>query len=123
MSAASTPWEVEYTDEFAGWWATLTEKQQDSIAAAVELLEERGPSLDRQLVDTIHGSRHANMKELRPPGGNIRIFFAFDPASCAILLIGGDKTNRWKKFYDAMIPLADKLYDEHLQTLEREGKS
>lgn len=122
MSMTGTPWEVEYTDEFAEWWITLTEKQQDAIAAAVEVLEERGPGLGRQLVDTIHGSRHANMKELRPPGGSIRIFFAFDPVSCAILLIGGDKTNHWKKFYDELIPLADRLYDEHLHTLEREGK-
>lgn len=122
MSTVDTPWEVEYTDEFAAWWVTLTEKQQDSIAAAVEVLEERGPSLGRQLVDTIQGSRHANRKELRPPGGHLRIFFALDPVSCAILLIGGDKTNQWKKFYDAMIPLADRRYDEHLQTLERERK-
>jgi len=47
-------------------------------------------------VDTISSSRHANMKELRPPKGNVRILFGFGPRRAAILLIGGDKTNRWR---------------------------
>jgi hypothetical protein len=62
------------------------------------------------------------MKELRPLGGNLRVFFAFDPVSCAILLIGGDKTGKWIEFYETTIPRADDLYDEHLQTLRREGR-
>jgi hypothetical protein len=62
------------------------------------------------------------MKELRPPAGNIRILFAFDPLRVAILLIGGDKTNQWTAWYDRMLPVADALYDEHLETLRREGR-
>lgn len=77
--------------------------------------------LGRPLVDTIRGSRHANMKELRPPGGNLRVLFAFNPRRTAILLIGGDKTGRWQEWYDEMIPAADDLYDLHLRELEREG--
>jgi hypothetical protein len=61
------------------------------------------------------------MKELRPPAGNIRILFAFDPRRMAILLIGGDKTGRWQEWYQEMIPVADRLYDEHLEELRREG--
>lgn len=80
-----------------------------------------GPGLGRPLVDRIAGSRHTNMKELRPLRGNVRILFVFDPRRMAILLIGGDKTNRWKDWYDAMIPVADRLYDEHLRTLRDEG--
>jgi hypothetical protein len=84
-------------------------------------LEERGPALGRPYADTLARSRHANMKELRPPEGNIRILFAFDPRRSAILLLGGDKTNTWSAWYERMIPLADRLYDEHLESLRREG--
>jgi hypothetical protein len=89
-------WEVEYTDEFGARWGELTDAEQDAITAAVEVLEEDGPGLGRPLVDRVEGSRYANMKELRPPPGNIRILFAFDPRRTAILLIGGDKTGRWR---------------------------
>lgn len=70
-------WEVEYTDEFEAWWDDLTEEEQESIDAAVEILEERGPALGRPLVDVVQQSRHQNMKELRPTS-TIRILFAFD---------------------------------------------
>ena len=58
------------------------------------------------------------MKELRV--GSIRVLFAFDPRRTAILLIGGDKRDRWQQFYVHTIRLADKLFDEHLTELERE---
>ena len=114
-------WEVEYTDQFEVWWLTLGAEDQNSIRASVEVLEEQGPALGRPLVDTLKGSRHPNMKELRPTVGNIRILFAFDPRRMAILLIGGDKTNRWREWYQRMIPVADQLYDEHLDTLRKGG--
>lgn len=114
-------WEVEYTDEFGEWYGGLDETTQDAIIAAVAFLEERGPGLGRPVVDTVHGSRYSNMKELRPPGGNLRILFAFDPRRHAILLIGGDKTGRWRAWYDEMIPWADDLYELHLRTLREEG--
>lgn len=60
------------------------------------------------------------MKELRPPRGNLRVLFAFDPTRTAILLIGGDKTGQWQEWYVRMIPEADRLYDEHLAEIERE---
>lgn len=110
-------WEVEYTDEFASWWETLTVEQQESVIVAVRTLEKRGPGLGRPFVDTVRGSHHANMKELRPSGGYLRIFFAFDPRRAAILLIGGDKAKRWRVFYERMIPLADALYDDHLREI------
>ena len=91
------------------------------IDAAVEILEERGPSLGRPLVDTITGSRHKNMKELRPPIGNMRILFAFDPRRTAILLIGGDKSGQWSRWYKKMVPVADRLYDEHLDKFNKGG--
>jgi len=116
------PWEFEHTDEFEEWWDTISEEEQEDIALAVEKLEEQGPSLGRPLADTLENSRHANMKELRPPGSNIRVFFVFDPRRRAILLIGGDKTGRWRVFYEEMIPVADDLYDEYLDELREEGE-
>ncbi len=115
-------WEVEYTDEFGVWWDSLTEAQQDDIAVSVELLCNLGPHLPRPHSDTLKGSRHSNMKELRTQskGRPLRTLYVFDPRRRAILLIGGDKTGD-NRFYDKMIPLADKLYDEHLKELKNDG--
>jgi len=115
-------WTVEYTDEFGRWWEMLTSSEQASLAACVRLLEEYGPQLSRPYVDTVTGSRHTNMKELRTQsqGRPLRTFFAFDPRRTAILLIGGDKTGN-ERFYERMIPQADRLYDRHLAELREEG--
>ena len=115
-------WNIEITDEFLAWWSALDESQQDSLQASIELLESEGPALGRPHADTVNGSRHANMKELRTQhkGSPLRTFFAFDPRRSAILLIGGDKTGD-KRFYDRMIPLADQLYDDYLVELKKEG--
>lgn len=114
-------WEIEVTDQFGAWFVELTPSERDAITAAVDVLEARGPALGRPLVDTIATSRHANMKELRPLVGNVRILFAFDPRRMAILLLGGDKSNRWSAWYRENIPYADDLYDDHLQLLKDEG--
>jgi len=114
-------WKVEYTDQFEDWWLTLSEQEQEAVTAAVEALEDRGPALGRPFVDVIQASRHANMKELRPRGGHLRVMFAFDPRRTAILLIGGDKSGQWESWYAEMVPIADVLYDEHLRAIEKEG--
>lgn len=115
-------WDVEYTDEFGDWWASLSEDEQESLAASVRLLEERGPLLGFPHSSSINGSRHSHMRELRTQhdGKPLRTLYAFDPRRSAILLIGGDKTgdNRW---YDTHIPVADWLYDAHLEQLRKEG--
>lgn len=115
-------WEVEFTDEFGQWWEGLTEDEQDSIDVTVRLLEELGPHLPFPYCSDIKGSRHSQMRELRVQhkGEPYRILYAFDPRRAAILLIGGKKTgdDRW---YKTFVPLADKLYDEHLAQLEKEG--
>jgi hypothetical protein len=115
-------WEVEFTEEFARWWDTLTPVEQDDVESSVLLLIDLGPQLGRPHVDTLKGSRHTNMKELRTQshGNPHRTFFAFDPRRTAILLIGGDKTGD-KQFYKRMTPVADKLYDQHLDQLQKEG--
>jgi hypothetical protein len=114
-------WNVEYTDQFEDWWLTLSEHEQEAVTAAVEALEDHGPALGRPFVDAIQASRHANMKELRPRGGHIRVMFAFDPRRTAILLIGGDKAGQWDSWYEEMVPIADRLYDEHLRVIEKKG--
>ncbi|MNF93889.1 hypothetical protein D3C84_765800 [compost metagenome] len=114
-------WETEYTDEFGGWWETLTADEQESVAVSVRLLEERGPALGFPHSSGINGSRHSHMRELRTQhdGHPLRTLYAFDPRRSAILLIGGDKTgdNRW---YDVNVPVADRLYDQHLEQLRKE---
>lgn len=118
----SVAWEVEYTDEFGNWWESLDEDAQTSIVAVVGILEAKGPALTRPFADTVKGSRHSNMRELRVQhhGHPFRLFYAFDPRRAAIILIGGDKTGD-NRFYDVFIPVADKLYDEHLNEISGES--
>ena len=119
-------WGVEVTDEFAGWYSSLTPEEQDEMIARVDLLEAGGPGLGRPLVDQVHQSRHSHMKELRVPGG-LRVLFAFDPRRFAILLIGGNKSPddpgspNWSRWYDRYVPIADDLYDHYLDELRDEG--
>lgn len=116
-------WRIEFTDQFELWWNTLTEDEQERVTAAVELLEDHGPSLGRPVVDTVKGSRHGNMKELRPRGGHLRILFSFDPRRTAVLLCGGDKRARWSVWYAEALEMADRLYDEHLETIAHERQA
>ena len=115
-------WEIEYTDEFGAWWATLTETEQEDVDAYVQRLEARGPNLPYPHSSGINGSRHDHMRELRVQshGHPFRVFYAFDPRRTAILLIGGDKTGN-DRFYEEMIPVADDLYDQHIDALTAEG--
>jgi hypothetical protein len=115
-------YEVEYTDEFEAWWNSLTESEQDDVAATVMLLEHKGPTLPFPYSSGIESSKHGHMRELRiqHAGRPYRVLYAFDPRRMAILLIGGDKTgnNRW---YDEFVPIADALYDQHIEDLKKEG--
>lgn len=115
-------WEVEVTNEFEEWWDQLDEDEQVSINATEELLEEHGPRLGFPYSLEIRGSKHGHMRELRTQheGRPYRILYAFDPRRMAILLIGGDKTgnDRW---YEEYVPVADRLYDQHLEELRKEG--
>lgn len=119
----SMEWNVEFTDEFEGWWDDLGESFQEDVNAHVNLLIEKGPQLPFPFSSGINGSKHEHMRELRiQSGGNpIRVFYAFDPRRTAILLIGGDKTGDGR-FYARMIPVADKLYDDHIKELEAEQR-
>lgn len=114
--------EIEYTDEFEEWWNTLSEPEQDDVAATVELLANKGPVLPFPYSSGIERSKHSHMRELRiqHAGRPYRVLYAFDPRRTAILLTGGDKTgnDRW---YDEFVPIADTLYDQHIKSLKNEG--
>lgn len=109
------PWEVEVSDEFAEWYASLDEPESQSVDAAVDKIVAYGPLLSRPYADTLKGSQYPNMKELRVQheGRPYRILFAFDPRRNAYLILGGDKTgdNNW--YIDA-IRRAEAIYVQHL---------
>ena len=111
-------WEIYQTDEVAAWMSDLRRadpQAADKVESAVDVLAEYGPTLGRPLVDTLTGSRLANLKELRPRQTNIRVLFVFDPWRSAILLIAGDKTGQWQSWYERAVPEAEQLYGVYLE--------
>ena len=118
-------WVVLFHDAFDTEFAALVEELQDELLAHAKLLAEFGPNLGRPTVDTLKGSRHANMKELRFAwNGQVwRVAFAFDPQRQAILLVGGDKCGAdQRRFYKRLLTVADERYDDHLGSLIQPGK-
>src|ERR1700693_4127494 len=117
-------WNVDLADELEAEWDELPRDVQDEILAHGKLLEQFGPQLGRPRVDTLKGSRHANMKELRfdAADGVWRVAFAFDPKRNAVLLIAGDKSGGGeKRFYRQLIAKADERFDEHLSRTKKKG--
>lgn len=115
-------WRVEFDDQFDAEFDRLAEAVQDSILEMAGLLAIVGPTLKRPHADTLSGSRHANMKELRcrAADGVWRIAFAFDPDRMAIMLVAGDKSGvSEKRFYRQLIATADARFDRHLARRER----
>ena len=115
-------WDIIFNTDFEQEFDELSESVQDECFSHLKLLEKFGPSLGRPHVDTLNGSKHANMKELRfnAENGVWRLAFAFDPKRQGILLICADKTgSSQKRFYKDLIKKADKRFDEHLQELNK----
>jgi len=99
-------WSVELADEFRPEFDALDQGARREVLALSRVLQEFGPQLGRPRVDTLKGSRHANMKELRfsAADGEWRVAFAFDPKRSAILLVAGDKSGgSEKRFYRELI--------------------
>ncbi len=118
-------WIVLFHDAFDTEFAALVEDLQDELLAHAQLLAEFGPNLGQPTVDTLKGSRHANMKELRFAwNGQVwRVAFAFDPQRQAILLVGGDKCGAdQRRFYKRLLTVADERYDDHLGSLIQPSK-
>ncbi|MGA1036154.1 MAG: type II toxin-antitoxin system RelE/ParE family toxin [Ilumatobacteraceae bacterium] len=112
-------WVVIVTPEFEQWFKAQSEQVQDEIAVAVGLLKERGPTLGRPFADSLRHTSVPNLKELRPRGAaqTIRILFAFDPSRRAVLLVGGDKSVGWSRWYPRAIREAEALWARHLRNL------
>ena len=122
MPPARKPsWQLVFTAEADRWYKGLNAEDATRITAAMDRVREKGPGLGRPFVDSIKGSRHHNMKEMRSSGGNLRALFIFDPHRRAVVLVGGDKSGDWKGWYKENIPLAETLYGGHLRSMGREG--
>lgn len=118
-------WKVTFHLDFEAEFDALDEVVQDEMLAHAKLLEQFGPQLGRPRVDTLNGSRHANMKELRfdADNGVWRVAFAFDPKRHAVLLVAGDKSGgSEKRFYRQLIAKADERFDGHLSRLKKETR-
>lgn len=119
-------WEIYITADVDRWLDELAGEDLESyrqVLEAVEALEVDGPSLGRPLVDRVKGSELHNLKELRPGSAGsteIRVLFVFDPCRSAILLVGGDKSGNWSRWYRENIPLAERLYKRYLSDRSKE---
>ncbi len=114
-------WTVNFHKAFESEFAELSLAVQEGLLATATLLKSQGPALGRPHADTLAGSKHPNMKELRfnAADGVWRVAFAFDRARKAIILVAGDKTGvAQKRFYKALIAKADARFTEHLKSLE-----
>jgi hypothetical protein len=115
-------WDVDFHSRFVPEFEALDSEVQDRLYAHVDALKILGPQMGRPRVDTLTGSKHANMKELRfdAADGVWRFAFAFDPVRKAIILCGGDKSGgSQRRFYRRLIEKADERFDAHLAEAEK----
>jgi hypothetical protein len=108
-------WGIDFTPEAEAWYKALSPERRSQMSVAISQLQREGPNLGRPFVDSIKGSRHHNMKELRSTSTNQRALFAFGRDRRAVVLVGGDKTGKWNGWYRSNIPRAEKLYDRYLR--------
>ncbi len=119
-------WTVEIAEEFEPELLALPLEVRRTVLALSRLLRQFGPQLGRPRVDTLNGSRHAKMKEMRfrVADGEWRVAFAFDPERSAVLLVAGDKSGvSERRFYRSLIRKADERFDRHIDRLAKEGRS
>ena len=118
-------WDIQFHDDFAIEFDLLAQSLQDELLAHALLLRDFGPGLGRPTVDSLKGSKHTNMKEMRFAwAGEVwRVAFAFDTKRQAILLVGGDKGGAdQRRFYKRLIATADARFDGHLASLKTSSK-
>jgi hypothetical protein len=126
LGGEAVEWEILMTDQVAGFLDELYASDREThrlVNQAILVLERTGPAEGRPLVDSITASRISNLKELRPPSAGraeIRILFVFDPWRSALLLVAGDKSGKWDRWYRDAIPEAEQLYAIYLK--ERQGE-
>jgi hypothetical protein len=113
------PRRASRTPEFNRWLASLNPERRAKVVAAVDLVTARGSTLGRPHVDVIHAARMHKLKELRIDRG-ARVLFAFDSNRHPVMLLGGDKTGKWNRWYPTMIDQAQRLYADHERRLGKE---
>ena len=123
MDYINMTWKVQFSEPFGDWWDSLSREERISVGMYVDLLRTEGVTLRSPYSSGIQGSRYSHLRELRiqHKGRPYRVLYAFDPRRSALLLLGGDKTgnDRW---YQENGPRAEKIYHEHLDTLESKGR-
>ncbi len=118
-------WTVAFHEAFADEFLELDPPIRQELAAHIALLKQFGPHLRRPYADTLKGSKHANMKELRfdAADGVWRVAYAFDPSRQAIILMAGDKSGESSaRFYRQLIARADARFNDHLAQFSKRGK-
>ena len=113
----ATGWQLLTGPEFRKWHEGLTGTAAESVSLALEGLIASGPAPRSTLVKPIKSSRHRDeMHELRSVGGNRRVLFAKTGERRGVLLLGGDKTDQWNRWYEANVPLGDGIFDRFQHT-------
>ncbi|MDX1525858.1 MAG: type II toxin-antitoxin system RelE/ParE family toxin [Pseudidiomarina maritima] len=109
-------WTIRTTDRFDAWFDALDDTDKENVIASLLLLQSEGPFLSRPYADTLYGSVHSNLKELRiqSKGKPIRVCFAFDLSRTAIILCAAHKNRNTRLFYQTMIAIADQEFTRHL---------
>ena len=111
------PWGVDFAEDFDREFVEYPDDVRTDILQLLKGLAEEGPEMGRPHVDTLKGSAHSNMKELRCRGAckTWRVAFAFTPQQRALLLPGGNKSGRKeRRFCQGLIRKADARLDEYL---------
>lgn len=119
-------WTIQFEEAFEAEYAQMDAALQEALLSHLVLLEKIGPQLGRPRADTLNGSQHANMKELRfnHDGGVWRVAYAFDVERDGIVLVAGDKSGaNQKRFYKQLIALADQRFTNHQDRLKQQGES
>lgn len=113
-------WSIELHPDVRSEIAALPKQVRISLGAALDAVEVDGPDLGRPRVDTLEGSQHTNMKELRfdAEDGVWRFAFAFDPTRNAVVLVGGDKQGKdQRRFYEWLVGVADTRFSAHMKRI------
>jgi hypothetical protein len=112
---------VVTTAEFQRWSISLDAERRAKVTGTIARIVAGGPTLGRPHVDVIHGSRFHKLKEARVDRG-MRVLFAFDSNQNAVMLVGGDKTGKWNRWYPQKIALAERLYADHERSIGKEPR-
>ena len=90
------------TAEFKRCARGLDAERRAKLIGTIARIAAGGPTLGRPHVDVIHGSRVRKLKEARVDRG-MRVLFAFDSNRNPVMLVGGDKTGKWNRWYPKKI--------------------